>query len=107
MPFDGKTFAPAPAETKPDVFSLDGLIAWLEKQPPETEYNFKDTRDCLLCRYFRAMGLGDVRVGGTSVHIDGRHVEFPPAMTNAAVRRPARGSWDYKTALATARSFRT
>lgn len=39
------------------VFSVHGLIAWLETQNPETEYNYMDSNDCLLCRYFRACGV--------------------------------------------------
>ena len=54
MPFDGKNFT----ETKPDVFSLDALIAWLEKQPADGEYNWASTSDCAGCRYLRAQGLG-------------------------------------------------
>lgn len=27
------------------------LIAWLEKQPADTRYNWADGRDCLICRY--------------------------------------------------------
>ena len=50
MPFDG-----LPTETKPDVFSLDGLIAWLEQQPGETTYNFNDCCGlCLLSQYVTA-----------------------------------------------------
>ncbi len=39
------------------VFSRLGLIAWLETQDPETEYDYTDPADCLLCRYFRAVGV--------------------------------------------------
>lgn len=57
MPFDG----PLP---KPDVFSLDGLIAWLETQVSETRYDYMATGDCLMCRYLRAQGLPVRAVGG-------------------------------------------
>lgn len=53
MPFDGKNFT----ETKPDVFSLEGLIAWLEKQPARKRYCYHDNGGCLLHRYFAASGL--------------------------------------------------
>lgn len=44
-------------QTKPDVFSLAGMIAWLEQQPPETAYNWKDIHGCLACRYLQANGF--------------------------------------------------
>lgn len=40
-----------------DVFSLEGLILWLEKQPGETAYNLMSTSDCLICRYGKAQGI--------------------------------------------------
>jgi hypothetical protein len=45
------------AQTKADPFTLDSLIAWLEKQPAETEYNFWNLSECLLCQYLRDVGL--------------------------------------------------
>jgi len=42
--------------TQPDVFSLEGLLAWLETQPGETEYNFSVVEDCLITRYLTAHG---------------------------------------------------
>lgn len=44
-------------ETKPDVFSLAGLIAWLETQPGETKYNWYRIRECLFCQYLDAVGV--------------------------------------------------
>ena len=46
------------------VFSLQGLIAWLETQPAETEYEYTNTSDCLLCRYFKARGVPVSYMGG-------------------------------------------
>lgn len=44
-------------ETKPDVFSLEGLIAWLEKQPADEAYNYSDLRgECVICQYLTAHG---------------------------------------------------
>lgn len=98
MPFDGKNFT----ETKPAVVSLEGLIAWLREQDPATEYNFKDIRDCLLCRYFKAKGLTGVSVGGATYRADGQRGLLPYEMTSAVVRRNAFGGWDYGTALSRA-----
>lgn len=54
MPLDGRNWK-QDTETKPDVFSLEGLIAWLEKQPEETEYNFMDCDGgCLIGKYLIA-----------------------------------------------------
>lgn len=56
MPLDGKV---SDYTTKPDVFSLEGLIAWLETQPGETAYEFSNNEgDCLIGRYGRAHGEG-------------------------------------------------
>lgn len=54
MPFD-----PTPIETKPDVFSLEGLIAWLEKQPATLTYDYTSPRKCLLSRYLIDAGFDD------------------------------------------------
>lgn len=39
-----------------DVFSLESLIAWLEKQPADTEYDWYNVHGCLMCAYFKAHG---------------------------------------------------
>ena len=40
-----------------NIFSVAGLIAWLETQDPETEYDYNDcSGNCLMGRYARAMG---------------------------------------------------
>jgi len=40
---------------KPPVESLAGLIAWLEQQPVDGEYQWYSAVDCLVCRYLRAV----------------------------------------------------
>ena len=40
-----------------NIFSLEGLISWLETQPPETEFLYCNTSDCLNARYLRARGI--------------------------------------------------
>jgi len=51
MPFDSKDFV----ETKPDVFSLEGLIAWLETQDPSIRYDWEDCcGGCLIGMYYAA-----------------------------------------------------
>lgn len=44
-------------ETKADPFTLESLIAWLEKQPAHIAYDYTDSSNCLLCQYFRAQGF--------------------------------------------------
>lgn len=54
-PFGGDVEQFEKVERKHDVFSLEGLIAWLENQPAETTYDPQDgvchAQDCLLGRY--------------------------------------------------------
>lgn len=54
MPFDGKDFQQV---TKPDVFSLEGLIAWLEKRPADGAYDWWSRSNCMLCQYLASHGL--------------------------------------------------
>jgi hypothetical protein len=47
-------------EAKKDPFSLAGLIAWLERQDPDSAYCYSSTGECLLARYFRERGFNRV-----------------------------------------------
>lgn len=84
MPFDA-----SPIESKPDVFSLEGLIAWLEKQNPELAYCYFKTGGCLLYTY-----LADHRVPVRSVggdywrDRDWKEHPFPEAFAKIAAKRP-------------------
>ncbi len=45
------------APTKvPELFSLDGLIQWLEKQQPDTPYTWASCDHCLIANYLRDHG---------------------------------------------------
>lgn len=66
-----------PKYTETDVFSLEGLIQWLEMQPPETEYDFFDIWDCLLYRYARARGVKVHSAGSDNVAIDSLAEGYP------------------------------
>lgn len=48
------------AQTKPDTFDLEGLISWLETQPPTMSYNY----DCYDGRCL--LGLYSIAVTGTN-----------------------------------------
>lgn len=52
MPYDKRWDR---TETKPDVFSLEGLVGWLEKQPAETAYEWFRPEGCLVCKYLQAV----------------------------------------------------
>lgn len=58
-------------EIKADPFSLDTLIAWLEKQPENKVYCYLDNGGCLLAQYFQANGHPDAEVGGFEVWLTG------------------------------------
>ena len=74
MPLDGNIID----YTDTEIFSLAGLTAWLERQNPETEYDFDDICDCVLFRYFKARGVAIVYMGGnTWVEEGGRRPNLP------------------------------
>ena len=54
MPFDGK-----PSDyAKPDVFSVEGLLAWLDTQDPATKYDYDDCEGgCLIGTYLKSAGV--------------------------------------------------
>ena len=43
-------------QTKAVPYSLEDLIAWLEKQPAKKSYCWRDARTCLLGQYAAAIG---------------------------------------------------
>ncbi len=78
-----------------NIFSVTGLIAWLETQDPETEYDFGDVLgNCLIARYARAMGTNFPVLHG---HF------FDNENLGLACSRP----WTYGAALARAKAVAT
>ena len=59
MPLDGQVsdYLAPDTETKPDVFSLRSLVAWLETQPSETEYHYLPIDGCLIDQWCNAVGI--------------------------------------------------
>jgi hypothetical protein len=51
-------------QTKADPFTLESLIAWLEKQPAATEYRYADIYGCLICKYLTAINIPFHSAGG-------------------------------------------
>jgi hypothetical protein len=86
------------AKTKPAVMSLAGLIAWLEQQPPETEYNWWNTNGCLVCNYLRAV-TGTKRPSGQFLFE--KVFETPSDYGKVAGDEP----WTYGAALERARAL--
>lgn len=83
-------------EVKADPFSLESLIAWLEKMPADGAYRWEEHRDCLLgqwCIYNGLIGsaLGNKSIDlGLSTNPDGFYeiaVESGPYTFGAALER--------------------
>jgi hypothetical protein len=75
-------------ETKADPFTLDGLIAWLEKQPANSAYDYGCNGHCLLAQYFTMHGFKNVIMGPKSFdHSAGRDVPLPPILNDIAIGR--------------------
>lgn len=51
-------------ETKADPFTLESLIAWLEKQPADGSYDYGDSGRCLAAQYLLPTGLDRSRFIG-------------------------------------------
>lgn len=54
-------------EVKTDPFTLESLIAWLEKQPDSERYDYTCNGHCLMAQYFTAMGFKGVEANPSSV----------------------------------------
>jgi len=108
MPFDSKDFV----ETKPDVFSLDGLIAWLETQDPATTYSYADIRGCLLYRALSDAGYPIKGCGGNYWSDKNNRMHALPGDDRAGQERRGwgrrvadGGEWNYGAALERARKL--
>lgn len=95
---------PAPPAVKPDIYSLDTLIAWLELQPGDGAYCYSDNGQCLLAQYFSYYGFSDIGMGSQFFNHGPRREEvFLPDWFNAiAVRK----LWVIGAALARAKALR-
>lgn len=96
-------------ETKPDVFSLESLIAWLQKQPWNGKYEYSNCRECLLTQYFLAMGYQNVEIDDLSLRHDGGKIALPSLFNAIALdkseifHRPGDYRWTFGAALDRAR----
>lgn len=104
-------------EVKADPFSLESLIAWLERQPAGKSYRYTCNGNCLLAQYFTAAGLENVHmwtdgfwhgptkcpgnVGQEEAIASKQITRFPPTFNQVAVCEPS----TFGAALARARKF--
>jgi hypothetical protein len=75
---------------KPDVMSMEGLVNWLEQQPPRKEYTYESHRDCMVAQYLKSNGHEDPFVYSMGHWQDnrGKNQPFPHEFDNVAVDHP-------------------
>lgn len=95
MLFDPKWEKP---EVKADPFSLESLIAWLEKQPADRTYDFCQPSSCLIAEYLKARGEKNIILLSNEVDALGWTAIVHPRPTN-------KSGWTYGKALTRARSL--
>jgi hypothetical protein len=91
-------------EKPADVFSLESLIAWLEKQPAKKTYCYTDNGACLLSQYFRASGYEKAEIGGYNAWLEGYgqgQTLLPEAFSDLVYEHPR----TFGAALKRAREF--
>ena len=75
-------------EIKADPFTLESLVAWLEKMPKNGTYCYAHSGYCLFAKYFKAMGKPRVSVGNSTVSFDGEFLKLPEPFFKIAIGRP-------------------
>jgi hypothetical protein len=68
--------------------TLEGFIAWLEKQPRDRTYNYFSGTDCLIAQYYKAQGYRLVIVGRAGFSHGGifrKRTRYDDVMDDAAV----------------------
>ena len=104
MLYDPKWEKPA---VKADPFSLESLIAWLEKQPADKTYCYVESNACLLSQYFsEKMGEAICIVPeGYRRAVEGLTYKSYPAIFNAVARGTTEWKWTFGAALSRARAL--
>ena len=94
-------------EVKADPFSLESLIAWLEKMPADGTYNYISNGNCLLAQYLRSSGHRRVSVDGYSYYIEGTKQRISPTFRDIAMPEISWCFWrsTYGAALERARKL--
>jgi len=70
------------------IYSVDNLIAWLETRDPDETFNYISCNDCLIHRYFTAMGLPVDRVWADGYILISNPTEiftYPAELNNIAI----------------------
>ena len=88
-------------EHKADPFTMEGLIAWLEKMPPAKRYDYANTSgNCVYGQYLAAHGVPWDESGATGF-CDHQRADFCDRVYGqVALERP----WTFGAALARART---
>ena len=99
-------FVESGTEVKIDPFTIQSLIAWLEKQPADSPYVYDSPQYCLLYQYFKAAGVDFKSIGPGYIRYSGEHTEpLPPAFEYTALGRDGeKEHCTFGKALARARS---
>jgi hypothetical protein len=102
-------FNPAWKEAKTgDKFSLDTLIAWLERQPVDGTYNYLNGNQCLLAKYYTEMYGEPIWVRSYGNHGPAnlpRDIPSPDTFWRVASACGGNGEWSFKDALRRAREY--
>lgn len=91
-------------KTKADPFSLESLVAWLEMQPMEKKYDYKDCAgECLYGLYVQSCGIPWAAVFGAEIYsLPPPAIEFK-RMVYHQVAKPDK--WTFGAALKRARKL--
>lgn len=77
----------AKVEQKADPFTLEALVAWLEKQPAEQSYVYDCGGQCMLAQYFITHGYQGVQVSPEKLYYKGGQRLLPPHFNDIAIAR--------------------
>ena len=87
-----------------DIFTMESLIAWLEKRDPSEPYDHADPRNCLFAQYFRDHGYPKARCGGDYVRLYGSGTVFTRDFPDGWIHIFAAAPYTFGAALERART---
>ena len=92
-----------------DKFSLDTLIAWLERQPADGTYCYVMSNMCLLAQYYTEVYGEPIAVTSMGRHgparLPARDIPSPDAFWRIASACGQDDEWSFKDALRRAREY--
>lgn len=100
-------FVEGGTEVKDNTFTLQGLIAWLEKKPDDGIYCYHSPYRCLLHQYFKAAGVDFKSIGPGYIRYDdsvGRKA-LPNGFERVALGKGDQSDWTFGQALARAKAW--